>query len=67
MQVGHDKRNGYHFDSMNFTAKGVPFLITGTQVNDKGQTIDSVKNMETGKHKELERSILAKLILNDAR
>lgn len=53
----------YYFDTSTFTAKGVPFKIVDTTTKE-GQTIDTVKNMNSGKLAEFERSELAKLILN---
>jgi hypothetical protein len=55
-------------DSLNFTLKGVPYLITGTGKveTDCGHwwRVD-IKNLETGVHGECEHEKLCKIILKD--
>lgn len=57
------KHRIHHFDSMFFEVKGVRFQIVGTEKKGN-RTIDTVKNLESGKMNEMERNILAQKILN---
>lgn len=49
--------------SMNFTVKGVEFLVTGTRIDpETNETIDDIVNVKTRKKASVERSHLLNLI-----
>ncbi len=54
----------YSMDSLNFEVDGVPFLITGTRHDERHKIyLVDVKNLNTGKTKELEHQRLCRIIL----
>jgi hypothetical protein len=49
--------------SMNFTVKGVEFLVTGTRIDpETNKTIDDIVNVKTRNKASVERSHLLNLI-----
>jgi hypothetical protein len=55
----------YAINSLNFSIKGTPFLITKSSIQDNGDALHDVKNTTTKEKKTISHARLVQLLLSE--